>query len=76
MQALLDRKIASRRGIMCSHREAAYPAGTWRSAGPLSESERAQDECVLLPLYHLLIPEEQKFIASELRTVLAAPCVA
>ena len=76
MQALLDRKIASRRGIMCSHREAAYPAGTWRSAGPLSESERAQDECVLLPLYHLLTPEEQKFIASELRTVLAAPCVA
>jgi dTDP-4-amino-4,6-dideoxygalactose transaminase len=76
MQALLDRKIATRRGIMCSHREAAYPAGSWRSAGLLSESERAQDECVLLPLYHLLTPEEQKFIASELRTVLAAQCIA
>ena len=74
MQAMLDRKIATRRGIMCSHREPAYPAGSWRSAGPLSESERAQDECILLPLFHQLTSEEQRFIASELRAVLAAQC--
>ena len=29
MQALLDRGIATRRGVMCAHREAAYPSGTW-----------------------------------------------
>jgi dTDP-4-amino-4,6-dideoxygalactose transaminase len=74
MQAMLDRKIATRRGIMCSHREPAYPRGSWRSAGSLSESERAQDECILLPLYHQLTREEQQFIASELRAVLTARC--
>ena len=72
MQAMLDRKIATRRGIMCSHREPAYPAGSWRSAGSLVASERAQDECLLLPLHHQLTAEEQQFIATELRTVLAA----
>jgi len=72
MQAMLDRKIATRRGIMCSHREPAYPAGSWRSAGSLVASERAQDECILLPLHHQLTAEEQQFIATELRTVLAA----
>jgi dTDP-4-amino-4,6-dideoxygalactose transaminase len=76
MQVMLDRKIATRRGIMCSHREPAYPAGSWRSAGPLRESERAQDECILLPLYHQLTREEQQYIASELRAVLTAQCVA
>ena len=72
MQAMLDRKIATRRGIMCSHREPAYPAGSWRSAGSLVASERAQDEFILLPLHHQLTAEEQQFIATELRTVLAA----
>jgi dTDP-4-amino-4,6-dideoxygalactose transaminase len=72
MQVMLDRKIATRRGIMCSHREPAYPTGSWRSAGSLVASERAQDECILLPLYHQLTAEEQQFIATELRTILAA----
>ena len=72
MQALLNRGIATRRGIMCAHREPAYQHQPWRAAGPLSASERAQDECVLLPLYHQLGNEEQAFIASQLRAVLAA----
>jgi dTDP-4-amino-4,6-dideoxygalactose transaminase len=76
MQAMLDRKIATRRGIMCSHREPAYPPGSWRFAGPLSKSERAQEECILLPLYHQLTREQQQFIASEFRAVLTAQCVA
>lgn len=76
MQALLDRGIATRRGIMCSHREAAYPPGTWRAAGELAESERAQDECILLPLYDELTSPQQQFIASELRATLTAECVA
>ncbi len=35
MQALLDQGIATRRGIMCAHREPAYQTQSWRSVGPL-----------------------------------------
>jgi dTDP-4-amino-4,6-dideoxygalactose transaminase len=76
MQALLDRKIATRRGIMCSHREPAYQKEPWRAAGELTASENAQDQCLLLPLYHDLTREQQEFIASQLRAVLTAECVA
>jgi dTDP-4-amino-4,6-dideoxygalactose transaminase len=76
MQALLDGGIATRRGIMCAHREPAYHHQSWRSVGPLSASERAQDECILLPLYHQLGHEEQRFIASQLRVAITAECVA
>ena len=76
MQALLERGIATRRGIMCAHREAAYPKDTWGSAGTLAASEKAQDECILLPLYHQLGEQEQQFIADQLRAVLTAQCVA
>ncbi len=66
MQALLDQGIATRRGIMCAHREAAYPPGTWRSAGPLSESEAAQDRSILLPLFHELTEADQDRVAHAL----------
>jgi perosamine synthetase len=75
MQALLDQRIASRRGIMCAHREPAYQGQSWRSVGPLSASERAQDECILLPLYDQLGEEEQEFIASELRAAIVAESI-
>jgi len=76
MQTLLDRGIATRRGIMCAHREPAYPKGTWRSSGPLAESERAQDQCILLPLFHQLAREDQERVASELRPALAVQALA
>jgi perosamine synthetase len=75
MQALLDQGIATRRGIMCAHREPAYQTQEWRSVGPLSQSEAAQEECILLPLYHQLTSEEQESIASNLRAAIAADCV-
>jgi perosamine synthetase len=75
MQALLDQGIATRRGIMCAHREPAYRSQSWRSAGPLSESQLAQEECILLPLFHLLTREEQEVIASNLRAAIKAECV-
>lgn len=49
MQSALDAGIATRRGIMCSHREAAYSGDTHRWT--LQNSERAQDQCIVLPLY-------------------------
>lgn len=70
MQALLDRGIATRRGIMCAHREPAYQKESWRAAGTLVESERAQDTCVLLPIFHQLSREDQQRIASEFRSAI------
>jgi len=66
MQALLDRGIATRRGIMCAHREATYRIQPWWAAGSLGESERAQDECILLPLYFSLTDKEQDLVVAEL----------
>ncbi len=48
MQALLDRGIASRRGIMCSHREQPYRRS---DAFDLPVSEWAQDRHIVLPLF-------------------------
>jgi dTDP-4-amino-4,6-dideoxygalactose transaminase len=59
MQQLLDSGIATRRGVMNAHREAAYPPHTWRSAGTLSRSEEAQDTAIVLPLFHALTEDDQ-----------------
>ena len=76
MQSLLDGGISSRRGIMCSHRERAYQRdGMARACGSLRASELAQDETVLLPLFHDLTRHEQEFIAAQLCAALAAECI-
>lgn len=49
MQGLLDKEIATRRGIMCSHREPAYANG--KPPHDLRQSELAQDRSILLPIY-------------------------
>ena len=71
MQQLLERGIATRRGVMCAHREPAYPEGTWRCGpGGLRASEEAQDHTVILPLYPQMTGEEQEYVAETLRTAL------
>ena len=70
MQSMLNKSIATRRGIMCAHREPAYQKESWRTAGSLRRSEQAQDECILLPLFHQLTHQEQQLIASHLRAAL------
>jgi dTDP-4-amino-4,6-dideoxygalactose transaminase len=70
MQAMLDAGVSTRRGVMCSHREGAYQAVSVREALP--RSERAQDECVLLPLYPQMTPQEQARVVAPL----AASCAA
>lgn len=72
MQAMLDGGVATRRGIMCAHREPAYARERWRSPGSLYESERAQEECILLPLFHQLTREEQNLIGAQLRTAIGS----
>jgi perosamine synthetase len=77
MQALLEHGIASRRGIMCTHRERAYSTeGLFRACGKLGASELAQDETILLPLYHDLGWQEQERVAAELRAAITMECVA
>jgi dTDP-4-amino-4,6-dideoxygalactose transaminase len=70
MQHALDREVATRRGIMCSHREPAYAQSKPRHA--LSHSERAQDGCVLLPLYGQMTDEEQQRVADALAEACSA----
>ncbi len=71
MQAMLDRGVATRRGIMCIHREGAYQTpGTYHAAGTLKESEKAQDYGVILPLYPQMTPEDQERVAQALADAL------
>jgi perosamine synthetase len=70
MQNLLDQGIATRRGIMCSHREAPYANDERRHS--LRQSELAQDHAVLLPLFAQLSEDQQAFIAEAVRKELHA----
>jgi len=65
MQNLLDNGIATRRGIMCSHREQPYSKQEQRH--PLRQSELAQDQCILLPIYTDLGEADQIRVAEALR---------
>ena len=68
MQRLLDQGIATRRGIMCSHREAPY--ATEDGGAKLVESERAQDHAILLPIYAQMTEGDQEKVATALRAEL------
>jgi perosamine synthetase len=78
MQFLLDRGIATRRGIMCAHAEESY-RGQFRSCHPtqncacpvgecsaLVESKRAQSSSLLLPLFYDLKESEQEKVIEEI----------
>jgi perosamine synthetase len=69
MQSMLEAGISTRRGIMCIHREAAYRGMTLQ--GELRESEKAQDHCILLPLYPQMTPVEQRDVVSALACALS-----
>jgi dTDP-4-amino-4,6-dideoxygalactose transaminase len=74
MQHMLDRGVATRRGVMCAHREPAYVSGPlrrgegWRVAGALTVGERAQDRTIILPLYEGLLEADQDRVVESLRT--------
>jgi perosamine synthetase len=65
MQSMLDAGVATRRGIMCSHREAVYASTPLRV--PLSNSEAAQDQCIILPLYPQMTLDEQEHVVASLK---------
>lgn len=65
MQGLLDRGVASRRGIMCAHREVPY-AGDHS----LPVSERGQDRHIVLPLFAGMSLAEVGEVVDRFATVL------
>lgn len=65
MQAMLDRHVATRRGIMCSHLEPAYADHPLRF--PLPHSKEARDRCILLPLYPQMTEGDQEQVAASLK---------
>jgi dTDP-4-amino-4,6-dideoxygalactose transaminase len=83
MQFLLDRGVASRRGIGNAHAEPAYATCAWscgeepcdpaaHAAGRclrLPVSERARDYTILLPLFHGMSPAEQDYVVGTLRAL-------
>jgi perosamine synthetase len=70
MQSLLDRGIATRRGIMCSHREKPYLGEERRH--DLRQSELAQERSILLPIYAQMKDDDQIFVADGLKAELRA----
>jgi len=70
MQRMLDDGVATRRGIMCAHREPAYCDLPLRFS--LAESARAQDAGIILPLYPQMTADEQERVARSLASALAA----
>jgi dTDP-4-amino-4,6-dideoxygalactose transaminase len=64
MQDMLDQGIATRRGVMCAHREKSYASVERRCALP--HSEAAQDRCIILPLYPQMSDEEQLIVSDAL----------
>lgn len=74
MQKMLDAGIATRRGVMCVHREDSYPRDSWRSAtggdDGLVHSEYAQDHAIVLPLYSQMSDEQQDRVVNQLAEAL------
>jgi dTDP-4-amino-4,6-dideoxygalactose transaminase len=73
MQALLDRGIATRRGVMNIHREQAYAEpDTHRIASSLRRSVAAQDGTIILPLFAQMSDADLSRVVQAFREVAAA----
>lgn len=70
MQALLDIGISTRRGVMNTHLEPAYAAaGSFRAASPLTRSEAAQRETIMLPLFAQMTVGQVRAVSAALGEV-------
>jgi dTDP-4-amino-4,6-dideoxygalactose transaminase len=70
MQRMLEAGIATRRGIMASHREAAYTNVYGKQSLPVTEA--ASDRSLLLPLFAQMPETDQDQIVDALRQALTA----
>ena len=79
MQSMLDRGVATRRGVMCAHRQRPYAAGADAAATPsasLRQSEAAEDGVILLPLFPGMTEEDQERVIGALVEALSATATA
>ena len=67
MQRLLDKGIATRRGIMNAHQEPAYQSANWS----LQKSELCRDRTILLPLFPGMTMQNLEYISNTLHLTLA-----
>lgn len=67
MQEMLDMGIATRRGIMCAHREKPYMSDG--QVYSLPNSEIAQDYSIVLPLYPDMTESDQERVVSGLAKI-------
>jgi dTDP-4-amino-4,6-dideoxygalactose transaminase len=65
MQLLLDRGVASRRGVMPIHREGPYRNEQWDSRLPVTNL--VADTSLILPLFHDMTEDEQDYVAECIR---------
>jgi dTDP-4-amino-4,6-dideoxygalactose transaminase len=72
MQAMLEAQISTRRGVMCSHLEAAYSNARDTAPFPLPESERAHKEGIILPLFSGMTTDDQQRVCDELARAVAS----
>ncbi len=83
MQSMLDAGVATRRGVMCAHRESAYPINSWSCADRtescvdaagscrcLRHSQEAQDHTVILPLFPQMSLAQQDYVVKALQGAL------
>lgn len=71
MQLLLDRGIATRRGVMTTHRESAYKATQKDVSLPISED--MQDRSIILPLFVPMQPSDLTYIAETFSDLIKNP---
>jgi len=73
MQALLDRGVSTRRGIMNAHLEPAYSDGaSSRIASGMERSVAAQEHAIILPLYAQMDDADLDYVADTLKDILSA----
>ena len=71
MQSMLDRGISTRRGIMNAHLEKPYLGAERLLPQQLDRSEKAQAECIMLPIYAQMSDAEIDRVVLDLADVLA-----
>jgi len=66
---LLDAGVASRRGIMTSHRETAYKEYSKDEHLPVSED--LADRSIILPLYYPMKEEDVAYVIEKFKSFIA-----
>lgn len=67
MQALLDRGISTRRGVMATHREPPYRHAKWDQE--LVHTNTITDQTIILPLFHQMTEQEQNHVIESIRDI-------